>query len=150
MKCRSCNAPLKKDLIADGNLRVVFRHFPLNYHALKASLLSQCAGTNKKRQMFLEAIFKTQKDWVISANKESLDKKLTNIGVIGGLAKDDIEACLSDESKQREILEHHMEVNKKLNINETPSVFINGELFKGRKTEKSIRKHINKLLQAGE
>ena len=100
--------------------------------------------------MFLEAIFKTQKDWVISANKESLDKKLTNIGVIGGLAKDDIKACLSDESKQREILEHHMEVNKKLNINETPSVFINGELFKGRKTEKSIRKRINKLLQADE
>lgn len=139
--------PLKKDLIADGNLRVVFRHFPLNYHALKASLLTECAGTNKKGQMFLEAIFKTQKDWVISANKESLDKKLTNIGVIGGLAKDEIQACLNDEAKQQEILEHQMKVNKKLNINETPSVFINGELFEGRKTEKSIRKRINQLLR---
>ena len=53
---------LKKKYVEPGQVRFIFREFPLDPRAGAASLLARCAGPDKYFQM-IEVLFKRQEQW---------------------------------------------------------------------------------------
>lgn len=138
---------LEKTYIRDGKVRFVFRHFPLNLQAFKASMLVQCAA-EERRALFLSALFKSQDDWGSQKDEKSLVEKLKSVAEVGGLSKDQFDKCLANEKQEKTISENQVVAANDLGIDSTPTIFINGEKFAGGKSFSNIADAIEQILDA--
>jgi protein-disulfide isomerase len=112
---------LKKQYLDTGKAKLVWRHFPLNEPALRASQLVECAGGDQ-RLKFGETLYKTQKNWAFSENFKS---DLKTIAKQGGIDSAAFDSCLSDKEGEDAILESR-QAGMKAGVDSTPSFFVNG------------------------
>ena len=132
---------LQKEFIATGKVRLVFRHFPLNEPALKATELVECAGQNGlDRSNFLKALFSSQSQWAFDENFVSSLKKIAQVG---GIDSATFDSCLADKALDTKIVADRQQVQEKLGVDSTPSFFINGVAFEGDRSPEAFRKAIN-------
>jgi protein-disulfide isomerase len=134
---------LKKKYIDFGNLRVVFRHFPLNGSALSGAITVNCVPTNE-RQKYLKVLFATQDKWAFDSNYKDA---ISNIVNVGGLTKERFEACQNDKKIEEAIILVRKEAGEMSWVNSTPTFFINGKKFEGEKTIEDFSKAIDPLLK---
>ena len=118
---------LKAAWIDTGKARMVFRHFPLDALALRASALAECLEGDQFFG-FLDLLFATQQQW--SHSPDPLGA-LQGIAKQAGLNEEASNACLNDESVLRAILLQRQEAAEKYAINSTPSFVVNGETLSG-------------------
>ncbi len=118
---------LKAAWIDTGKARMVFRHFPLDALALRASALAECMEGDQFFG-FLNLLFATQPQW--SHAPDPLGA-LQGIAKQAGLDEEASNACLNDESVLRAILLQRQEAAEKFAINSTPSFVVNGETLSG-------------------
>ena len=118
---------LKAAWIDTGKARMVFRHFPLDALALRASALAECLEGDQFFG-FLDLLFATQPQW--SRAPDPLGA-LQGIAKQAGLNEEASNACLNDESVLRAILLQRQEAAEKFAINSTPSFVVNGETLSG-------------------
>jgi protein-disulfide isomerase len=116
---------LKEGPIKDGTLRLINRDFPLNGSAFTGAKIAQCAPEGKKAK-FYEVLFKLQDKWAFNLNYED---SLRKIAAVGGLDKEAVDACLADEALEERLLKQRQIAGENLNIQGTPSFFLNGEPF---------------------
>jgi protein-disulfide isomerase len=132
MTCPHCAAfhattypELKKRYIDTGKVRFIFREFPLDQLALAAFLLARCAGPDKYFPM-IDTLFQQQKEWV---TQRPLGPLLA-IAKQAGMSEEAFNQCLQDQ-KLIDGLEEVRQRAMKLNVQSTPSFFVNGNLLKG-------------------
>lgn len=113
---------VKKNLIDTGKAKLVFRHFPLNEPALRASQLVECVSPAKRLQ-FIEVLFKLQKNW---AYNTTFKKDLAAIANQGGVDSAAYAACLNDKAIEESVLQSRQEAVTRAGVNSTPTFFING------------------------
>ncbi len=133
---------LKEKYIGKGKLRYVYRNFPLNDPALKAAIVVECMP-KEKRLSLIQVLFKSQEKWAFD-NK--FIETLKNISKIAGLKETAFDACMKDKKIEEEILKIQLEASKSLNINRTPSAFLNGKNISSNLSKDLIEKEMEEIL----
>jgi protein-disulfide isomerase len=117
---------LKERYIQTGEVRLVFRDFPLNQRALEAAVLAHCSGPDRYYG-FIDVLFKQQASW---ATAEGLGP-LRQIGRLAGLSEEEMDACLADQALADSILQVRLEAQETYEVNSTPSFVIDDEVIAG-------------------
>lgn len=135
---------IQKEYIDTGKVRLIFRDFPLNAPALRASQLAQCAGKSGDDKYFttLKRLFAEQKNWAFD---KDFKEKLANIAKETGMNANAFEACLSDKEIETAVITSRKDGAEKLGVSATPSFFLNGEKTEIRSVE-DARKALDTVL----
>ena len=134
---------IKTEYIEPGKAKLVYRDFPLDEVALKASLLARCAPDDKFFT-FIDALFSQQFAW--SRSNDPVEA-LTNLGMVGGLSKESVDACLSNEELTDYVLQVRLDGQNEYDVNSTPTVIINGKKLAHVSSFDEVKAAIDPLVQ---
>ena len=123
--CKEAAATIERLLAENPNIHFVFQNFPLPMHnwALKAAEYADCVGraSNDAFWKFISAVYAAQTD--ITA--ENADQKLTELAETFGLNSKEVAACAAKPETQARV-EASVSLGKSVDVNATPTLFING------------------------
>jgi protein-disulfide isomerase len=132
---------LKKKWIDTGKVKLVLRDYPLDQLALQAAMIARCAPPDRY-YAFIDALFQTQQKWVTEHDNQDA---LARLAKLGGMGKDEFDHCLKDTALENKILEERLTASKELDVNSTPTFFINGTKFAGAPTAEEFDKALSGL-----
>ena len=133
---------LKAAYIDTGKVKLIFRDFPLDTWALKASMLAHCAGRDRFYG-FVDVLFSNQAQW---AHVDDPGAALAGIAKIGGIGKEEFDRCMADDALSDKITKTRFDAEKALEIQSTPTFFINGEKLVGAQPYDAFESAIEKAL----
>ena len=133
---------MKKKYIDTGKIRFIFREFPLDTLAMAGSMLARCAGKDKFFPL-IETLFSQQKQWVTQKPMQPL----LGIARQAGFTEQSFEECLANPTVQQGIEEVRQRAAEKLNVQSTPTFFINGKLLRGALTMEELDKEMAPYLK---
>ena len=133
---------IKEKYINNGKIFFIYKDFPLDKFALKASIISRCSG-NKNYFSFLDVFYKKQSSWTKSQDPF---KSLLKIAKIGGLKDEEIKVCVGNKSIEDGLLKDRLQSSKKYDITATPTIYLNGKKYTGDLTLEALELKINSLL----
>jgi len=132
---------IKKEWIDTGKVKLVLRDFPLDEPALRAAMIARCAPP-ERYYAFTDTFFASQEKW--AATKEYRDA-LARLAKFGGMGKDEFDACLKNTALENRIVEQRLVASKELDVNSTPTFFVNGSKFTGAPTTEEFNKVLSNL-----
>lgn len=118
---------LKEKYIDTGKVKLIFREFPLDGVALRASMLARCGG-EAKAYPFIDILFRQQMSW---AGAEDPMAGLGRIAKMGGMSQSAFDACLADEALMKQLVQGRQTAADKYDIKGTPSFIIDGKTHGG-------------------
>jgi protein-disulfide isomerase len=118
---------LKTKYVDTGKVRFIFREFPLDGLAARASMLARCAGPDRYFPI-IDGLFQTQQSWVV---QEEGMEKLLQFARQAGFSKESFDKCMNDKDLFNKIVEVRSIGHEKFGVDSTPSFFINGKRLKG-------------------
>lgn len=131
LECPHCKAaqPILEKLVTDfPQVRYIFQQFPLpaSLHpwAMKAAQYSDCSGRIGNKDTFwkfTDSVFENQGGIALA----TADDKLKELATAAGLDAQKLAACAASPETDARI-KKSMDLGQALEINETPTVFING------------------------
>ncbi len=142
---------LKAEYIDSKKVQFIHRDFPLNQPALTAGMFAICQAQDHKAESaekyynLLKALFKTQDSWAFDPK---YIEKLQSIAQLDGMTSERFNSCINDKKLQERILASRMEAAKGLQIQSTPTFFVNDEISEGYVDYLSLKKMIDKKLAA--
>jgi protein-disulfide isomerase len=119
---------IKTKYIDTGKVRLIFREFPLDGLAARASMLARCAGPDRYFPM-IDVMFQTQPTWVVEG-PEALDH-LLQLARQAGFSKEKFDACLADKELFKKIVDERQWAADKFQVDSTPTFFVNGKRMSG-------------------
>jgi protein-disulfide isomerase len=119
---------IKTKYIDTGKARLIFREFPLDGLAARASMLARCAGPDRYFAM-IDVMFQTQPTWVVEG-PEALDH-LLQLARQAGFSKEKFDACLADKDLFKKIVDERQRANDVFQVDSTPTFFVNGTRVSG-------------------
>jgi protein-disulfide isomerase len=134
MTCPHCAAfynevfpQVKEKYIDTGKARFIFREFPLDALAARASMLARCAGEDRFYPM-LDGLFETQETWAVP---EEGKEKLALIAKQAGFSQETYDKCVNDTELFQKIVAARKKAHEEFGIDATPTFFVNGKRLKG-------------------
>ena len=112
-----------KAYIDTGKAKLVFRDFPLDGLALRASMMARCAPADLYFK-YIDVLYQTQATW--ATNTDPL-VALARIGKLGGMKQIDFDACMKDEQLFNGILRSRQVASVEASVEGTPTFIINGK-----------------------
>lgn len=140
---------LKGEYIEAKKVKFIHRDFPLNQPALVAGMFANCQAQDHPTELaekyynLLKALFRTQDSWAFDAK---YIEKLQSIAQLDGMSADRFNTCINDKKLQERILSERMDAAKGLQIQSTPTFFVNGEISEGYVDYLSVKKLVDKKL----
>jgi protein-disulfide isomerase len=131
---------IKKKWIDTGKVKLVYRDFPLDQVAAKAAQIAECAA-NDRYFGVIDLIFQNQQTW--AAGKDPL-VELAKPLRIAGLGEGEIKACLANDNKASAVIDDYRG-GETLGVNSTPTLFINGDMYKGSRSVEDLDEVFSKL-----
>ncbi|HZQ18482.1 MAG TPA: thioredoxin domain-containing protein [Terriglobales bacterium] len=123
--CKEANPTIEKLLADNSNIRFISQNFPLPMHnwAMKAAEYADCASraSNDAYWKFVDSVFDAQTE--ITA--DNADQKLTELADKAGVNGQDIAACAGKPETESRV-QASINLGKSLDVNSTPTLFING------------------------
>jgi len=123
--CKEAQPTLDKLMAEDKNVRVVFQTFPLPMHdwAAKAAAYADCVSRSSSDGFwkFIQGVYGAQSD-ITAANA---DEKLAGLADAAGVKGADIAVCAA-KSETATRIEKSVALGKALEVDSTPTLFING------------------------
>jgi len=136
---------LKTAYIDSGKVKLVFRDFPLDPFALRAAMLAHCAG--KERYFgFIEVLFQNQAGWDHPDDSNATMAALAGIAKVGGIGKEQFDHCMADDALAQRVSKSRFDAEKSLEIQSTPTFFINGTRLSGSQPFEKFYEAIKPLL----
>ncbi len=132
---------LKREWIDTGKAKLILRDFPLDGPALRAAMIARCAPPNRF-YAFAETFFASQDKWALT--KDYLEA-LARLAKLGGMGKDEFEACLKNTTLENRIVEQRLVASQQLDVTSTPTFFINGSKFSGAPTAEEFNRVLSNL-----
>ena len=135
---------LKKDYIDTGRVRLIFRDFPFDMVAMAGTMLSRCAPAE---QFFAitEDLFRNQEAWAFSNDPE---KPLKELAFRHGFTQESFDACLQRQEIYDGVLAVRQRAHETFRVDSTPTLFVNGVMYRGALTpaqiEAAIKPHLDK------
>jgi len=134
---------LKKKWIDTGKAKLVLRDFPLDGEAVHASMIARCAPPDRF-YAFVDTFFADQDKWVTAPDYQAA---LTRLAALGGMSKADVDKCLADKALENQVLNSRLVAAKQLDVNSTPTFFVNGTKYTGEPTVEAFDKQLSALPQ---
>jgi protein-disulfide isomerase len=134
---------LKKKWIDTGKAKVVMRPFPLDQVALRAEMLARCLPPDRYYPM-VETLFRTQEKWAVQDWRPALERTARLAGVSGK----DFDACLANKTLEDEIVQSRLTAATQLDVNATPTIFVNGKKFEGPPTAEALNELLSGLAKS--
>jgi protein-disulfide isomerase len=123
--CKEAQPTVDKLMSEEKNARLVFQNFPLQSHdwAAKAAAYADCIGrsSNDAFWKFMQGVYDAQSD-ILTTNA---DEKLPALADKSGVKGSEIAACAAKPETASRV-EHSVALGKSLDVNGTPTLFING------------------------
>lgn len=141
---------LKKELVATGKMRFVFRALPTAPAQLSmvGFMMAECAPSDDYFKL-IEYQMENQKMILEKAQKGEARPEYDKIGKLAGLeTQEDIQACLSKKEK----LEHIQTNSDRANgaaVGGVPAFYINGDVYKGKQDAETLTKLVSKMNKEG-
>jgi len=132
---------IKKEWIDTGKAKLVLRDFPLDEPALRAAMIARCAPPGRF-YAFAETFFASQDKW---AGARDYREALARLAKLGGMGKDEFDACLKNTALENRIVEQRLIASKELDVNSTPTFFVNDSKFTGAPTAEEFGKLLSSL-----
>ena len=123
---------LKKQYIDTGKAKLVFRDFPLDQHAARASMMAECAGPDRYFAI-IDILFASQGNWIKPNDVEATTVELGKIARLGGVQEADLKACMANTALLQAIIAER-QAGEKLGVDSTPTFFINGAKITGSRS----------------
>jgi protein-disulfide isomerase len=133
---------IKKQWIDTGKAKLVLRDFPLDEEALRAAMIARCAPP-ARYYAFADTFFAAQDKWVRERDYQGALAKLARLG---GMGKEEFDACLKNKQLEDSIVESRFVASKTLDVNSTPTFFINGNKFTGAPTAQDFAVNLEAAL----
>jgi len=133
---------LKKKYVDTGKIRFIFREFPLDQLAAAAFMLARCGGKERYFPM-IETLFQQQRDWAVPRPLGPL----MAISKQAGISEQAFNDCLKNQQVLDGIEDVRQRASQKLNVQSTPTFFINGKVFRGAVTLAELEKEITPYLK---
>lgn len=131
---------IKKKWIDTGKVKLVYRDFPLDQVAVRAAQIAECAGKDKYFGV-LDIIFRGQPQWATASDPlAEIAKPLR----IAGMGENEIKACLANDAMSNAVLNDYKS-GEALGVNSTPTLFINGQLYRGSRSVDELDGVFSKL-----
>ena len=131
---------LKKKWIDTGKVKLIYRDFPLDQVAAKAAQIAECAPGDRYYGI-VDLIFRNQATWATGSDPiAELAKPLR----IAGLGENEIKACLANEAKANQVVADY-KGGEVLGVNSTPTLFIDGQLYRGPRSVEELDATFAKL-----
>lgn len=136
---------IQKNYIDTGKIRYILRQYPLNEPALRAAMLVDCMGDQgaDKYYLFNKVLFDAQGKWAFDGNWQAA---LGTIAGVGGVSKEQFNACLNDPARETKALKAKLQAMKELKVPHTPYFFIGGEAYNGEISKPALSKFIDDKL----
>jgi protein-disulfide isomerase len=119
---------LKEKYIDTGKARFIFREFPLDGLAARASMLARCAGKDRFYPM-IDGLFDTQATWAVPG--EDGKEKLGLIAKQAGFSQDAYDKCVNDAELFDKIVAARKKAHDEFGVDSTPTFFVNGKRLNG-------------------
>ena len=146
--CKIYSTDILKKLADEypGNLRMVYRHFPLPQHtkAIDAAKAAEAAGVQGKFWEMHDLLYEKQEDWITG----NLKDKLFGYAESLGLDKAQFEKDFASDSVLKSIKDDEND-GYSLRINSTPSFYINGKKVEIKNGYEDLKKAIDQALTQG-
>jgi protein-disulfide isomerase len=124
-------------------VRYIFREFPLDPLAAGAFMLARCADKDKYLSI-IDLFFGTQREWVVPNPLQPM----FNIAKQAGYNEETFNACLKNQQILDGIQNVRDRAAKVLNVESTPTFFINGKRVIGDVSIEEMEKEIKPFLKA--
>jgi protein-disulfide isomerase len=118
---------IKEKWIDTGKARLILRDDPLAEPALRAAMIARCAPP-QQFYPFVEMLFENQGKWVMSSDYLAALKRLA---LLDGITPKRVDDCLADKTLEDKIVGSRLSATQQLNVNATPTFFIDGNKFDG-------------------
>ncbi len=118
---------VKKQFIDTGKIRFIYRDFPLDGIALRASMLARCAGP-ERTEALIELLFRSQGTWARAADPIAALKQTVRLAGLGDAQAD---ACLADETLKKAVAQSRFDAERDYKIQSTPSFVIGTKVASG-------------------
>jgi protein-disulfide isomerase len=135
---------IKKQWIDTGKAKLVLRDYPLDEEALRAAMIARCAPP-ARYYAFADTFFAAQDKWV---RERDYQGALARLARLGGMSKEEFDACLRNKRLEDSIVESRLAASKELDVNSTPTFFINGTKFTGAPTAQDFSTNLEAALPA--
>ncbi len=132
---------LMEAYIDTGKAKLVFRDFPLDGLALRASMMARCAPA-KRYFNFIEALFRSQSTWATNTNPMAA---LARVGKLGGMSQTDFDACMQNEALFDGILRSRQVAAVEFAVEASPTFIINGQKMTQRPSFESFESILKRL-----
>ena len=151
MSCPHCAAfgenvfpMLRSKYIDSGKVRFVFREFPLDIKAAAASMLARCVANGDAEKYFgtVRLLFQQQQQLM-----EQTNNTLKLIGKQAGMTEQAIETCGRDQILLDQLAADQRFAHEVINVDSTPTFFVNGERLKGAMSFEELEERIKPLLK---
>jgi len=126
-----------------GKVKFVYRNFLRNSADVIAAKLVECVEVDR-RPVFVKVLFDTQMKWIADSNIQSA---LENIAALGGVDRAKYEACMSDKTLEKAVIEVGQQASDDYHVSSTPTFFINNTLYQGNFEAAAIGKAIDRALE---
>ncbi len=125
----------EKEFVDTGKARYVYRDFPLDQIAVRASVLARCNGHDRYFP-FINALFADQDNWIRSSDPV---KALERVGRLGGVTPEKYQSCLKDQALVDKVLQSRLDAQKRFHIDSTPTFLVNGDKYSGEMSYAQFR-----------
>jgi len=132
---------LKKKWIDTGKAKLILRDYPLDEPALRAAMIARCAPPDRY-YAFVDTFFGSQEKWVTARDYRDALARLVKLG---GMSREEFDNCLKNTTLENKIVEGRLIASKELDVNSTPTFFINGAKFTGAPTVEEFDKALSGL-----
>jgi protein-disulfide isomerase len=132
---------LKKKWVDTGKAKLILRDYPLDEPALRAAMIARCAPPDRY-YAFVDTFFGSQEKWVTARDYRDALARLVKLG---GMSREEFDNCLKNTTLENKIVEGRLIASKELDVNSTPTFFINGTKFTGAPTVEEFDKALSGL-----
>jgi protein-disulfide isomerase len=131
---------VKSDLIQPGQVRLVFRDFPLDRLALAAAAVARSLPA-ERYEGFVGVLLNSQDRWAFTRSGDPKEE-LGKLAMLAGMAKARFDEVFADEGFQRAILEQRAKAARDHNIEATPTFLFGTRKVSGDMTFPIFAGHV--------
>src|SRR5260221_713736 len=113
----------KAKYVETGKAKLIYRDFPLDQWALRASVLARYAPADKYFS-FIDVLFQNQVSWATAKDPMAALEKL---GRLGGVSSEQFNACMQNQALSDAVLAERLKGNKEFDVQGTPTIVVNGK-----------------------
>lgn len=119
---------VKEKYIDTGKAKFIFREFPLDALAARASMLARCVSEDRFYPL-VDGLFETQATW--AAPGPDGEEKLKRIAKQAGFSEESYTKCVEDKELFDKIVAVREKAHEEYGVDATPAFFVNGKRLDG-------------------